>query len=104
MALIITGRIIITILYLKKKRTFFNGEETAFNQFCINEVAQFIRVIKNEYFLEICTAINLGHYWDKTLRLATDWTVQCPNLGGVEILCIRPERPWKPTSLLYHAY
>jgi hypothetical protein len=55
MALITTGRI--TITNTLQRACFFNCEETTFKNVHKGNY--------NEYFLEICTAINLGHYWDK---------------------------------------
>jgi len=58
MALITTERITVTILYLQK--AFFCREQTTFNQSCITEVAQFIRVIKMSIFWRYVLLLILG--------------------------------------------
>jgi hypothetical protein len=37
-------------------------------------------------------------------RLATGWTVRRSNSGGGKIFRTRPDRPWRPSSLLYNGY
>jgi len=36
--------------------------------------------------------------------LATGWTVRGSNPGGGESFLTRPDRPWRPPSLLYSGY
>ena len=58
---------------------------------------------KRFVFLNFCITVNQNSSVIIP-RLATGWTVRGSNLGGGETLCIRPDRPWGPPSLLNNGH